>query len=225
MGPFLFLKILKETVDTLLRRCYNVINKTEHSYEEIIMNASLTASLTERFAEQKLRLEIDLIGPKIIACVYKPTPKAAIFKEKRIWGYSFKSESAMYERVTKYIDAIEEAQRKNAQEKAAKKARQKAEADNVKVGDVFVASWGWEQTNVDCYLVTEKKGVTVTLVEIGVTKIRDNSWASDYVRPDPTVIIDNEPIKKRLQGNRISFGSFKSAMLDDGREYYRSWYA
>lgn len=185
----------------------------------------MKTSLIKRFSEQKLRLEIDTTGVRPIACIYKPTPKAAIFKEKRIWGYSFKSESEMYERVTKYINSLEECQLKIAQEKVAKKAREKAEAESIKVGDVFVASWGWEQTNVDCYIVIEKKGVTVTLQAIGTKVIRANSWGSDYVRPDVNNILDGEPIKKRLIGKYIKFSSFKSATLDDGKDYYRSWYA
>lgn len=185
----------------------------------------MKTSLVKRFSEQKLRLEIDTTGVKPVARVYKPTPKSTIFKEKRIWGYSFKSESEMYEYVTGYINSLEERKLKIAQEKVAKKAREKAEAESIKVGDVFVASWGWEQTNVDCYLVTEKKGVTVTLQPIGIKVIRDNSWASDYVRPDVNNILDEEPIKKRLIGKHIKFSSFKWATLDDGKDYYRSWYA
>ena len=185
----------------------------------------MNASLTKRFAEQKLRLEIDTTGVHPVARIYKPTPKAALFKEKQIWGYHFYSEAQMYECVTAYINSLEDQKLKIAQEKVAKKAREKAEAETVKVGDVFVASWGWEQTNVDCYLVTEKKGVTVTLQPIGTTVIRDNSWASDYVRPDVNHILDEEPIKKRLIGKRVKFSSFKYAVLDDGKDYYRSWYA
>lgn len=59
----------------------------------------------------------------------------------------------------------------------------RAAFDATEVGDVFVSSWGYDQTNVDFYLVVGKTAARVQVVEIG--KIRDEGTSgSDHVRPD-----------------------------------------
>ena len=54
----------------------------------------------------------------------------------------------------------------------------------VKVGDVFVDSWGWEQTNIDFYEVVALKGKA----SVELRPIRSISspcgWLEEKVRPD-----------------------------------------
>jgi hypothetical protein len=69
--------------------------------------------------------------------------------------------------------------------KAARAANDKAAFEATKVGDVFVSSWGYDQTNVDFYKVVAKTASRVKVVMIG--KIRDEMGSgTDYVRPDKT---------------------------------------
>lgn len=44
---------------------------------------------------------------------------------------------------------------------------------SIKVGDILVSSWGWEQTNVDFYQVVELKGDFVKFREIESNKVYD----------------------------------------------------
>jgi hypothetical protein len=70
-------------------------------------------------------------------------------------------------------------------ERAAAVAAEKAKAvELVKVGDIFVCSWGWEQTNVDFYEVTAKSGAKVTLKAIA-QNIRETGFLSGYCTPKP----------------------------------------
>ena len=64
--------------------------------------------------------------------------------------------------------------------------RSKKEAVNkygVQVGDVFVDSWGYEQTNIDFYQVVALKGSTqVVLAAINYTS-KPNGFCSEMVKP------------------------------------------
>lgn len=46
----------------------------------------------------------------------------------------------------------------------------KAEAVSAKVGDLFVASWGWEQTAIDFYVVVSVSGSMVSLKQLKARK-------------------------------------------------------
>ena len=58
-----------------------------------------------------------------------------------------------------------------------------AALESVKEGDIFVASWGWEQTNIDAYQVIAKKG-DCHLREIAVASVEGSEgFMSDRVVP------------------------------------------
>ena len=111
---------------------------------------------------------------------------------------------------------------------AAKEAYRKARLapHTLKVGSILVSSWGYEQTNVDFYEVTELHGKsTVTLREIACESVEQTGWASDTVKPIPGHFI-GEGFKKRVSGtNHVSLTSYSSASVWDGRPKHRSWYA
>jgi hypothetical protein len=97
------------------------------------------------------------------------------------------------------------------------------------VGDVLVSSWGYEQTNIDYYLVTELVGkASVMIVEIGKIKTYDGQ---DYGRCTPdTQNIIGCPMKKRVRGNSVKITSYSSARKlakENGRFpafYWSSYY-
>jgi hypothetical protein len=57
--------------------------------------------------------------------------------------------------------------RASVERKAKAKADRTAWQHNVKVGDIFVASWGYEQTNIDYYQVVAVRGRVVETLAIG----------------------------------------------------------
>lgn len=71
---------------------------------------------------------------------------------------------------------------------ATKAIADKAAFDATGVGDVFVSSWGWDQTNVDFYKVVAKTGARVKVVKIGKIAVSDDDHRSSVsVIPNKTV--------------------------------------
>ena len=80
----------------------------------------------------------------------------------------------------------------------------------LEVGDVLISSWGYDQTNIDYYMITKLIGKTmVEAVEIGQMKSYDDIDRGDCA-PDVTNII-GEPKRYRADGDRIKVRSFCSA--------------
>ncbi len=116
----------------------------------------------------------------------------------------------------------------NQKQRQAILAEQKAERTKphtLQVGDVMYCSWGWEQTNVDFYLVTETTKHGVTLQEIGHHSVKQTGWASDEVIPDKETLV-KEPFKKKVNGyNHATLSSYQTLRKFDGAPLHRSWYA
>jgi hypothetical protein len=76
---------------------------------------------------------------------------------------------------------------------------------NVNVGDIFVCSWGYDQTNIDYYMVTNVKNKTVNLVSIGQKRNYTGPMQGECV-PD-TSVVGNKIYTKRMinDGNSVSF--------------------
>ncbi len=75
--------------------------------------------------------------------------------------------------------------------------REIAPAPAATVGDVLVTSWGYDQTNVDFYLVTAVSGSAVTIVQIGARRIGGTTY-SDHMVAAPERVI-GKPMRKRVQ--------------------------
>lgn len=152
---------------------------------------------------------------------------------KQVW-YGFAEENA--------LKAILDRTTKNEPKKQEKAV--KSEIKGLKVGDVLISSWGYEQTNVDAFQVVALVGsssVRVKEVVLPVRKTKSNGMMSEDLilyQPDhflkpvnrPTFIKDNEKGDlKRVQEKRaepfIKINSFANAYkLKDGEKYYHSWY-
>ena len=181
------------------------------------------ASLREGFAERGFQLTIDE-DHKVAKCVR--FTKRARLGYKIEFNYRFGTAQRMFDHCVEFLAGIARAEEYKAERKA-KRAAEKVEAvANVKEGDIFVASWGWEQTNVDAYQVVEKKGATVTLREIGLESVEGSEgFMSDRVRPAKDIFI-GEAFKKRIAGKHINVDDIRCAFIaEEGKEFYRSWYA
>lgn len=81
---------------------------------------------------------------------------------------------------------------KDVQDAEAYKAKKKAEAQakcaEVEIGDIYYTSWGYDQTNVDFYMVTDRTAKTVKYVRIGKALDHNDGAACDFVAPDKTKI-------------------------------------
>jgi hypothetical protein len=111
-------------------------------------------------------------------------------------------------------DRMEQLQ-KEAEEKASK----------YKVGTLLYSSWGYEQTNIDFYIVMEVKGSFLKLHQIGKTITRETGFMSWECIPDETELI-GEPFRKKInKWGDISLESYKSASIWDGKPMGFSSYA
>ena len=91
-----------------------------------------------------------------------------------------------------------------------KQNRRTANARTLKVGDVLSSMWGYEQTNIDYYLVTKLVGkCSVELVKIAAEKQETDNMQGKCI-PDKTNII-SAPFTKRADGDNVRISSFQHA--------------
>lgn len=100
----------------------------------------------------------------------------------------------------------------------------RATFDATSVGDVFVCSWGYDQTNVDFYLVVAKTAARVKVVQIGA--IAHNSFHESSVWVVPNKGIRNgAPTTRTIRSGYqdkayFSVTSYSSAYRWDGTPRY-----
>jgi len=179
--------------------------------------------LIEKFEEQGLKLTFD--AERLVATCIRETKRTRI-GYKVEFCYRFPTAERMYQYVEGFLAGRREAAARKEERKVTRAAARKEAQENVKKGDIFVASWGWEQTNVDAYQVVEKKGATVTLREIALESIEGSEgYMSDRVRPVKNFFI-GEAFTKRIAGPGIKINDCQHATpAHEGKEFYRSWYA
>lgn len=183
----------------------------------------MEAQLIEEFAGFGLELKFDADRP--VATCIRPTKRARI-GYKVEFCYRFPNAERMYDYVKGFLAGRKEAAARKEERKVARAAARKEAQESVKEGDIFVASWGWEQTNVDAYQVVDKKGATVTLRAIGLRTIEGSeAYMSDRVVPVPNAFI-GEAFTKRITGRGINITECQYATpAEEGKDFYRSWYA
>jgi hypothetical protein len=97
-------------------------------------------------------------------------------------------------------------------ERAAQKARAKAEAIPLQVGDVLRSMWGYDQTNVDFYEVVELVGkCSVRIREIAAQ--REAGDMRGLVVPKLGAYIGEPMLKRVSDGGRVKLTSFSGASL------------
>jgi hypothetical protein len=103
----------------------------------------------------------------------------------------------------------------------------------VKRGDIFVSSWGYDQTNVDFYevLFDANYGQFAKIIELKTQVLINDggSSMSGYSIPIPREY-DGVPMRKKVlkgyQGEpAFKIRSYAYARPWDGKQKYTSWYA
>lgn len=149
------------------------------------------------------------------------SPAAVAYKgrsKKSLWKYRFNNEEQRATKIDETIERFKPTPRKQTQR-------------DLEVGDVLTASWGYEQTNIDHYLVTKLIGKTmVEIVEIGAHRVPTLNMQGEST-PDPDTII-GEPMRRKAQGDWVKINSSAYARKEsyevvDGKRVYksRSWTA
>lgn len=111
--------------------------------------------------------------------------------------------------------------------KVKRKEERKSFVHTLKVDDILVSSWGYDQTNVDFYQVIEVKNKRVVIREIGGSMSYKDGYSSmsGFISPTPNEFV-GEPIEKLVSGgNTVKLSSFQYANVWSGSPMYVSWYA
>lgn len=168
-----------------------------------------------RLTPEELGLELHLDMPEFGIRVYK-TPGETIARmylgksSKPQWAYRFKSETQMFDFITSEVEKVVKRKLTKLDAKADEKARIENEFKEVKVGDIFCCSWGYEQTNVDFYKLINLKGKKGTFIRVGYNTIEETSWCSSNIQCDPEDEF-GETFTKLIQGKRFKVSSYSSA--------------
>lgn len=152
-------------------------------------------------------------------------PAATIFVGKRAKPYSCFSylTEAARERAVRLAF---EGRRAALQRKAEADAARKEWKHSYKPGDLFCASWGYEQTNIDWYECIEVRGSMLIVREIAQARTYDMGDRGQCV-PQPGTYI-GDPIRVRAQQRGIRVGrqwaGFEAPTMVAGVPTYRATY-
>ena len=101
--------------------------------------------------------------------------------------------------------------------------RKKATNNTLKIGDILYSSWGYDQTNIDFYQVTELIGKQSVKIKQVASKVLSNSHGQDKVTAVKGAFLENaEEMLKRVSDNSVSLNSYSSARLWDGSPKYET---
>jgi len=99
---------------------------------------------------------------------------------------------------------------------------------NVKVGDIFHTSWGYDQTNVEFFQVIEKPTPARVIVRPISMQSEDASYMSAHVKPiKDSFIGGHKKCTIDYNGNlaRVDSHGNTGYSCEAGKSYYKSWYA
>jgi hypothetical protein len=125
---------------------------------------------------------------------------------KPSFNYRYRSELNRANAVAEWMKSVSENSRSRREHKSEPRA--------LEVGDILMASWGYDQTNIDYFLVTKLIGeAMVEIVEIG-SMVEDSDMMGGRSAPDPTRII-GEPLRRRAVGKRVKVSSCVTAFKEE----------
>jgi hypothetical protein len=127
--------------------------------------------------------------------------------EKPSFHYTFRDEQRRADYVAAFI--------KSSQERVARKEQRKAEKrafrHTLKVGDVLRCSWGYDQTNIEYFQVTDLVGKAMVAVRAIAQETEDTGFMCGKCVPVPGRFV-GEPMRKRVtEGNAVMIHSFAHA--------------
>lgn len=110
----------------------------------------------------------------------------------------------------KYDEILANINAKAKRNETLKIVREK-QANSVKEGDMFYSSWGYDQTNIDFYVVVKKTSATgVVLQQVGCDVVKTVDWCSYNVKINKNKPI-GLPFRKKLSGNSVHLKSYITA--------------
>lgn len=150
-------------------------------------------------------------------------PAAGYFAKRGIKpseNYAFKSNEDRAEWITKKKLAHD----KDRQEERERLAKYEVDRQKFVAGAILVSSWGWEQTNIDFYIILERKGDFVLLQEIGQQR-EYTGFEQGKCVPNPEEK-KGQPFRKKVtKYGSVNLESYKYCGLWDGKPEHWTAYA
>lgn len=143
-----------------------------------------------------------IMSPRIVAMAFGGK------RSKPDWHFRFNDQSRLNAKITETLDGFMD------REDRKQKLKEKRNAPHdVKIGDVFRCSWGYDQTNIDFYQVTQVKGAFIHVRPIAQMSEETMSMQGECV-PMINEFIGDEMRKKVSMWNddaSIRINSFSNA--------------
>jgi|VirMetMinimDraft_7_1064189.scaffolds.fasta_scaffold03511_6 hypothetical protein len=124
------------------------------------------------------------------------------------------------EAIAKRIADLEDRARSKAERKAKDKAAIKKRQEEIKVGDIYVASWGYDQTNVDFYKVLKVERAFALIAEVSSTVVDDYEGINLQVVAGNEIVGDE--MRKKIGKDGFKINSYITAYPWDGSPRYES---
>lgn len=169
------------------------------------------------------------VSGKFSLMISRPAPRAR-FGSKILSNYYFRSAERREEYRNDFINKYEAAAAEKVARKSKKSEAQKNMVNPFKVGDLFYASWGYEQTNINFFQIVGVGPKSVTIQEIAQELVRECAFMSEYVKPAKDSFI-GEPstVNLRVQSwgekNVVYIPHRHGLSVWDRQEVYQSHYA
>jgi hypothetical protein len=138
---------------------------------------------------------------------------------KPAWHYRFSKDDHRAKRIAEFIEG-----RKSRAKLMSERKAERAKPHSLKVGDVLVSSWGYEQTNVDYYEVIEVKGAATVVIREIAQEREATEWEQGKAVPVPGHYIGEPMIKRASPDNAVRIASYAHAFKWDGRPRHFSSY-
>lgn len=136
-------------------------------------------------------------------------------RQKPDHNYRFpQGPKAAEEWVAKFFKDVQAAEDHKAQAKQRDTERLAKMRDKIKAGDIYYTSWGYDQTNIDFYLVVDRTAATVEVVKIGKDCVEAVTGV-DYVTPNPMVKW-GDTIKRKINTTGFKIASYAYAYPWEG---------
>jgi hypothetical protein len=141
----------------------------------------------------------------------------------RAYKPAFHFRFASEERRTAHVEAFCESLQRQAAVKAERR-QAFATPHTLKVGDVVVNSWGWEQTNIDFYEVVKTSANYVWLLPLSAEEVEQTGFMQGKKMPRPGQHLAEVPTKHRVYhrdtGASVNFKHGCGYLWDGTPEWY-----
>ena len=162
--------------------------------------------------------------------IYRGKSKSSF--PKPLVNYYYRSIEDRAKSLERYIQQVEKRQAEKLDRVKAKSEARQNLVNPFKLGDIFVNSWGYDQTNIDFYQVVEVKPKSVVIREIAA-KMMPHEEGYSSMSGKVIAVKDSftgDPILKPIQisyDNSLARISSKHGCMTlwDGNPEYTSWYA